>query len=83
MSKVKIYSTTWCAYCRAEKQFLNSKGVSYEDVNVEEDQAAAEEMIKKSGQMGVPVTLITRDDNTEVVRVGFDQAWLTSELKLT
>ena len=82
MSKVKIYSTTWCAYCKAEKRFLDEKGVEYTDVNVEEDQAEAEEMVKLSGQMGVPFTVITHDDGSSVGQVGFDQDWLTTQLKL-
>jgi len=83
MAQVKIFSTDWCVYCKAEKKFLDEKGVKYEDINVEADQAAAEEMVNLSHQMGVPVTLITHDDGTTAVQVGFDQAWLTTQLKLT
>lgn len=83
MPKVKIFSTSWCAYCRAEKRFLDDHGVEYIDVDVEQDAAAAQEMINLSHQMGVPVTLITHDDDTKAVQVGFDQAWLTTQLKLT
>ena len=82
MSQVKIYSTSWCAYCKAEKQFLNEKGVKFEDVNVEESETDAKEMIDLSNQMGVPVTRITRDDKSVVFRVGFDQDWLAKELRL-
>jgi glutaredoxin-like YruB-family protein len=83
MPQVKVYSTSWCAYCRAEKQFLTEKGVQFEAVDVEANQAAAQEMIKLSGQMGVPVTLITHDDGTKAAIVGFDREWLTRELKLS
>jgi glutaredoxin len=82
MPKVKIYSTSWCAFCRAEKQFLDEKGVKYEDVNVEDDQAAAEEMVKLSGQMGVPFTTIKHDDGRLVGQVGFDQHWLADQLQI-
>jgi glutaredoxin-like YruB-family protein len=82
MPQIKIYSTSWCAYCKAEKQFLGEKGVAFEEVNVEEDAAAAEEMVKLSNQMGVPVTRIIHDDDSVAFRVGFDQDWLESELKL-
>ncbi len=82
MTLVKIYSTSWCAFCRAEKKFLDDHKVKYTDVNVEEDENEAREMIKLSGQMGVPFTLISRDDGTTAGVVGFDQAWLTRELKL-
>lgn len=83
MATVKIYSTGWCAYCKEEKRFLDEKGVAYTDVNVEEDQAAAEEMVKTSGQMGVPFTTVTHDDGTVTSVVGFDREWLIKELKLT
>lgn len=82
MPQIKIYSTNWCAYCRAEMRFLDEKGVKYDHVNVEEDQAAAEEMVKLSGQMGVPFTVITHDDGTKAAQLGFDQSWLTAQLKL-
>lgn len=81
MRTIKIYSTSWCAYCRAEKSWLSEKGIAFEEVDVETDQASAEEMVKLSGQMGVPVTVIRHDDKSEpVVAVGFDQAWLQKEL---
>jgi len=56
--KVKVYSTTTCPWCHKVKDFLKEKGVKFEDINVGIDQKAAEEMVEKSGQMGVPVTEI-------------------------
>jgi glutaredoxin-like YruB-family protein len=53
--KVTIYSTTTCPYCVYAKEYLTGKGVAFEDKNVGVDRAAAQEMITKSGQMGVPV----------------------------
>lgn len=82
MATVKIYSTSWCAYCKAEKNFLDEHKVPYTDVNVEEDEAAAAEMVKISGQMGVPFTTITHVDGTATSVVGFDQDWLIDQLKL-
>ena len=66
---IKIYSTTWCAFCHAAKQYFDKLGVKYQDVNVEQDTAAANEMVQKSGQMGVPVIDI---DGTIIV--GFDRS---------
>jgi glutaredoxin len=80
---VKVYSTSWCTFCHAEKKFLDSKDVKYEDIDVEADEQAAKDMVKLSGQMGVPFTQITHDDGTVAGVVGFDQAWLISELKLS
>ena len=82
MSKVKIYSTSWCAFCRAEKRFLTDKGVEFKDVDVESDEAAAKEMVEHSGQMGVPYTIITKDNGETVGILGFDQPRLTAELGL-
>ncbi|HEY2004027.1 MAG TPA: glutaredoxin domain-containing protein [Candidatus Saccharimonadia bacterium] len=82
MPNVKIYSTTWCAFCKAEMKFLTEKGVKFEDVNVEADEQAAHEMVHLSGQMGVPFTVITKDDGQKVGIIGFDQPRLTQELGL-
>jgi glutaredoxin len=82
MPQVKVYSTSWCAFCRAEKRFLTEKGVKFQDVDVEADENEAKEMIKLSGQMGVPFTMITKDDGTKVGILGFDQPKLTSELQI-
>ncbi|MBS3131537.1 glutathione S-transferase N-terminal domain-containing protein [Candidatus Woesearchaeota archaeon] len=61
---VKVYSTRTCPWCVKVKDFLKEKGVKYEDVDVGADRKAAEEMVEKSGQMGVPVTDI---DGTIIV----------------
>jgi len=53
--KVIVYSTTTCPYCVMAKEYLTKKGVKYEEKNVGVDQGSAEEMVEKSGQMGVPV----------------------------
>ena len=53
--KVIVYSTTTCPYCVYAKDYFKNKGVAFEDKNVSNDRAAGQEMIAKSGQMGVPV----------------------------
>ncbi len=53
--QVTVYSTPTCPYCTMSKHYFDGKGVKYRDVDVSTDQAAAIEMVKKSGQMGVPV----------------------------
>lgn len=68
---VIVYTTPTCGYCHQVKSFLSQKGVKYTEYDVSVDRAAAEEMVRKTGQMGVPVITI---DN-EVV-VGFDRARL-------
>jgi len=76
MTKVKVYSTPTCPYCAQVKAFLKEKGVEYDDINVAEDQEKAEEMVKKSGQMGVPQIEI----GDELI-VGFDKAAIEEALK--
>lgn len=64
--KVIIYSTSTCPYCVYAKDYFKNKGVSFEDKNVGSDRVAGQEMVAKSGQMGVPVI----DIDGEIV-VGF------------
>ena len=73
--KVTVYSTPTCPYCKRAKDYLSRKGIAYTDINVAESREAVQEMIRKSGQMGVPV--ITVD---EQVVVGFNQALLDNLL---
>ncbi|MFA6386407.1 MAG: glutaredoxin domain-containing protein [Candidatus Paceibacterota bacterium] len=63
---VIVYSTPTCPYCVYAKAYFKSKGVVFKDVDVSRDRAAGEEMVRKSGQMGVPV--IDIDGN---ILVGF------------
>ncbi|HSV56438.1 MAG TPA: glutaredoxin domain-containing protein [Magnetospirillaceae bacterium] len=50
-----LYSTPSCSYCRLAKDWLRQRSIAYEEVNVASDSRRAEEMVRKSGQMGVPV----------------------------
>ena len=70
--KVVVYSTPTCPYCKRVKHYLDQKGISYVEHNVVEDEKAAQEMMRKTKQMGVPVIVI---DDDEIV-VGFDQTLL-------
>lgn len=64
--KVIIYSTSTCPYCVYAKRYFKDKSVAFEDKNVGIDRVAAQEMVTKSGQMGVPVI----DIDGEII-VGF------------
>jgi glutaredoxin-like YruB-family protein len=74
---VTIYSTPTCPYCKLAKEFLKENKVAFTDVDVSADQAKAQEMIRKSGQMGVPVI-----DVDGTIIVGFDQKRLKAALGL-
>lgn len=63
---VIVYSTPTCPYCVYAKDYFKSKGVAFTDIDVSRDRAKGEEMVRKSGQMGVPV--IDIDGN---ILVGF------------
>jgi len=77
MAKVLVYSTPTCPWCTRVKQFLTESKISFENYDVGTDQAKAEEMIQKSGQMGVPVLDI---DGTIIV--GFDKEKIKTILGL-
>jgi len=68
MPEIKIYSTPWCTFCKMEKEWLSRHGIEFEDINVAADREAAEEMIEKTGQTGVPVTEIDGR-----IIIGFDK----------
>jgi glutaredoxin 3 len=72
---VTIYSTPTCHFCHAAKDFFTANKVAYTEHNVATDLPKRQEMIQKSGQMGVPV--ITIDDS---VIVGFDEEKIKSSL---
>ena len=77
MAKVTIYSTPTCHWCKKAKDYFNENKVKFKDIDVSKDRAKAQEMIKKSGQMGVPVI----DVDGEII-VGFDKGKLKDLLKL-
>jgi glutaredoxin 3 len=77
MSKVIIYSTPYCVYCKAAKEFFAEHGVEYEEKDVAKDEKAREYMIQRSGQLGVPVIEV---DDTVVV--GFDKKKLVTLLAI-
>ncbi len=72
---VTIYSTPTCHFCQMTKDFLKEKGITYTDYNVGQDLEKRQEMIQKSGQMGVPVIFV----GDEMI-IGFDQERLVSTL---
>jgi glutaredoxin 3 len=75
--KVMVYSTPTCPWCIRTKQFLKDSNVVFEDTDVASNHQAAQEMIQKSGQMGVPVL----DIEGEII-VGFDKEKIKQVLGL-
>lgn len=79
---VIIYSTTTCPYCKMLKDYLTSKNVDFVEKLVDQDETAKTEMADVSGGfLGVPFTVIVKDDNTKETVVGFDKGKLEEILK--
>lgn len=78
--KIKIYKTTTCPYCKMEAEYLQSIGITFEEIYVDKDPKAVQEMIAESGQMGVPFTVITKDDGSKVTILGFDKGKLDNAI---
>ena len=78
MKTIKVYSTATCHFCHLEKEFLNSHGIAFEDhVIAPTDMETKKYLVDLTGQMGVPVTVITdtdKPDEQPQVLVGFSQA---------
>ncbi|OIO66397.1 NrdH-redoxin [Candidatus Woesearchaeota archaeon CG_4_10_14_0_2_um_filter_57_5] len=74
---VKVFSTQSCPWCHRVKDFLREHKVDFEDLDVGRDEKARNEMLEKSGQMGVPVL----DINGTII-IGFDQEAITEALGL-
>ena len=76
MAKIKVYSTPACPYCEMTKDFLRSRGVEFEDIDVSKDPEKAREMISKTGFTGVPQIEI----NGKMI-IGFDVEAIEDEIK--
>ncbi|MFC1478153.1 glutaredoxin family protein [Candidatus Margulisiibacteriota bacterium] len=75
MPNVSVYSTPTCPYCRMVKNYLDENKVTYTNMDVSTDQNAAQEMVQKSGQMGVPVV----DIDGQII-IGFDKERISQVL---
>jgi glutaredoxin len=73
---VTIFTTNTCSYCVMVKKYLTAKGVPYEEVNLDQNPERQAEATSISGAMTVPVTVITKDDDTRDVVVGYNLAKL-------
>lgn len=73
--KILIYTTPTCHFCHMAKDFFDKNDLKYQEFDVLTDVDKRQEMIEKSGQMGVPVIIIG-----EEITVGFDEAYLSQLL---
>ena len=78
---VKVFSTPTCPYCKMVKDYLDENNIKFENIDVSTDQKAAKELVDISGQMGVPVTVIEKEDGKKQTIIGFDKDALEDALK--
>ncbi|HUD06236.1 MAG TPA: glutaredoxin family protein [Candidatus Saccharimonadales bacterium] len=76
VKKITIFTTNTCAYCGMVKTWLNSKGHNYEEINLDQQPGRQQEAMQLSGAMTVPVTIVTKHDDSREVIVGYNLAKL-------
>lgn len=69
---ITVFTTSTCSYCPMVKRYLQSKGLHYDEVNLEEHPERQAEILQKSGALTVPVTVVTKTDDTEEIIVGYN-----------
>ena len=77
---VTIFTTNTCAYCQMVKKYLSIKGVSYEEVNLDDNPHRRAEAIEISGALTVPVTVVTKKDDSREIIVGYNLSKLAPAL---
>lgn len=73
---ITIFTTSTCAYCPMVKKFLAAKGLTYDEVNLEEHPERQAEVLQLSGALTVPVTVVTKQDDSRSVVIGYNLAKL-------
>lgn len=76
VKNITIFTTTTCAYCPMVKKWLAAKGYTYDEVNLDQNPERQAEALALSGAMTVPVTVVTKQDDSRQVVVGFNLAKL-------
>jgi len=74
---VIVYSAVWCPWCHKTKEYLKENNIEFEDRDIENTEGAAEEVLKKSGQRGIPVT-----DVDGTIIIGYDKEALNKALNI-
>ncbi len=73
---ITIFTTNTCGYCVMVKKWLAAKGYAYEEVNLDSDPTRQKEAFELSGQLSVPITVVTKQDDSREVVVGYNLARL-------
>ncbi len=73
---ITVFTTNTCGYCLMVKKWLSAKGHTYEEVNLDTNPVRQQEAIALSGQLSVPITVITKQDDSKEVVIGYNPAKL-------
>lgn len=77
---IQIFTTNTCAYCGMVKKYLTAKGHSYDEINLDDQPEMQQEALRLSGALTVPVTVVTRDSEQQVI-TGYNLALLSSAIQ--
>lgn len=80
VKNITIFTTNTCAYCGMVKKWLDAKGFGYEVVNLDTNPERQQEALALSGALTVPVTVVTKHDDSQEVVVGYNLAKLAPAL---
>lgn len=69
---ITVFTTSTCSYCPMVKRYLTSKGLNYDEVNLEEHPDRQAEVLQISGALTVPITVVTKTDDSQEVIVGYN-----------
>lgn len=76
VKNITIFTTNTCAYCVMVKRWLQSKGFNYDEVNLDTNPERQKEAFELTGALTVPVTVVTKQDDSKEVVVGYNLAKL-------
>ena len=76
VKNITIFTTNTCAYCVMVKKYLAAKGLGYEEVNLDQNPERQAEALQISGALTVPVTVVTKEDDSREVVIGYNLAKL-------
>jgi len=80
VKNITVYTTNTCAYCGMVKKFLQFKGANYNEINLDDNPEYQKEAYALSGAMTVPVTVVTKHDDSKEVVVGYNLSRLAPAL---
>jgi len=76
VKNITIFTTNTCGYCQMVKKYLGAKGMTWDEVNLDDNPQRQAEALSLSGTMTVPVTVVTKQDDSQEVIIGYNLARL-------